>query len=136
MIENKTKYLNPEGLFDPTPFGFCHSVQLPAHSNLLFISGQSGGVGESHLLADDFFGQAKSALENLKLVLDANGSKPENIIKITVLIVDHSEEKLKIWTTLARDFWQGYNLPTSTLIPVPMLALPGMQIEVDAIAFV
>jgi enamine deaminase RidA (YjgF/YER057c/UK114 family) len=56
-------------------------------------------------------------------------------MKITVLIVDHSLEKLKIWEEETSKVWKGKPFPAGTLIPVPKLALDGMLIEVDAIAF-
>lgn len=136
MKETGVKHINPTGIFDPTPFAFCHSVQVPSQANLVFISGQSEGVGEGHLLAEDFASQVKSALENLQIILESHAATPAHVVKITVLIVDHNPQKLEIWTSMAKEFWKGYDLPASTLIPVPTLALPGMLIEVDAIAAV
>ncbi len=99
MKETGVKHINPTGIFDPTPFAFCHSVQVPSQANLVFISGQSGGVGEDHLLADDFASQVKSALENLKIVLEAHAATVAHVVKITVLIVDHNPQKLEVWTS-------------------------------------
>lgn len=57
-----------------------------------------------------------------------------DVAKLTVLIVDHSEEKLHILSKeLERAFGPGPK-PTCTLIPVPRLALDGMLFEVEAIA--
>ncbi|WP_306353788.1 RidA family protein [Flavobacterium sp. '19STA2R22 D10 B1'] len=128
-------FKNPAELFDPTPYGFNHSVSVPLQGELIFISGQSGGQGKSHILSSDFRTQVQVALKNLVIVLDSHGLKPQNTTKITILIVDHSPEKLKIWSEEMNKVWEPKNFPASTLIPVPRLAIDGMQIEVDAIAY-
>jgi len=135
MENNKQpKLINPSGLFNPGPYGFSHSISVETPSRICFISGQSGGVGEHHVLADDFKNQVQDALKNLQLVLQSHSMTFENIVKITLLIVDHNQEKLEIWAEEAKKTWTSSWLPTSTLIPVSQLALPGMLFEIDAIA--
>lgn len=126
---------NPKKLFDPTPYAFCHSTGTTSKGSLIFISGQSGAEDLKHTLSGDFKTQAHYALINLKTVLDDHNLTPEDVLKITVLIVDHNEEKLKIWTEEMKEIWKNQKYPASTLIPVPRLALDTMLIEVDAIAF-
>ncbi|KYH05241.1 hypothetical protein A1704_13875 [Chryseobacterium cucumeris] len=135
MENNKQpKLINPTGLFNPGPYGFSHSISVEYPSRMCFISGQSGGVGENHVLAADFKTQVQDALKNLQIVLQSHSMKFENVIKITLLIVDHNHEKLEIWAEEAKKTWKSSWLPTSTLIPVSQLALPGMLFEIDAIA--
>ncbi|WP_433780555.1 RidA family protein [Flavobacterium anhuiense] len=128
-------FKNPDLLFDPTPYGFSHASSVKTPGEFVYISGQSGGLGKNHSLSPDFRIQVKIALENLKVILSSYNLKPENVMKITILIVDHSPEKLKIWEEEISKVWNGKPFPASTLIPVPKLALDGMLIEVDAIAF-
>lgn len=135
MESNKQPVLiNPAELFNPGPYGFSHSISIESPSQMCFISGQSGGVGENHELADDFKTQVQDALKNLKIVLKSHDMTFENIVKITLLIVNHNQEKLEIWADEAKKVWNHSFLPTSTLIPVSQLALPGMLFEIDAIA--
>ncbi|MDR4950923.1 RidA family protein [Chryseobacterium sp. ES2] len=135
MENNKQpKLINPSELFNPSPYGFSHSISVESPSIICFISGQSGGVGESHSLAADFKTQVQDALNNLEIVLQNHSMTFDNIVKITLLIVDHNQEKLQIWTEEAKKVWKESFLPTSTLIPVSQLALPGMLFEIDAIA--
>lgn len=135
MENNKQpKLINPTGLFNPGPYGFSHSISVEYPSKICFISGQSGGLGESHVLADDFKTQVQDALKNMETVLQSHSMTFDNIVKITLLIVDHNQEKLEIWAEEAKKTWMSSWLPTSTLIPVSQLALPGMLFEIDAIA--
>ena len=126
---------NPEKLFDPTPYGFSHSAVLPMNGSYVMIAGQSGASNKQLEYSADFRIQVKNALLHLKYVLDAHDLVPENIVKITVLIVDHSPEKLTIWSEEMKKLWNKGRYPTSTLIPVMRLASEGMLFEVDAIAF-
>ena len=128
-------FKNPDSLFDPTPYGFSHASSVSTPGELIYISGQSGGSGKNHTLSNSFREQTQVALQNIVTVLDSYHLKPENIMKITILIVDHSPEKLTIWNEEIRKIWQNKPFPASTLIPVPKLAIDGMLIEVDAIAF-
>ncbi|MGI9579826.1 RidA family protein [Chryseobacterium sp. RRHN12] len=135
MENNKQPQLiNPAELFNPAPYGFSHSISVKSPSRMCFISGQSGGVGENHVLADDFKTQVQDALKNLQIVLQSHSMTFDDIVKITLLIVGHNQEKLEIWAEEAGKVWKSTLLPTSTLIPVSQLALPGMLFEIDAIA--
>lgn len=126
---------NPKTLFDPTPYAFSHSTSPSTNGKYVFISGQSGGQDLQHNLSKDFRTQVKYALSNLETVLKEYHLKPEDVLKITVLIVNHNEEKLAIWTEEMHKVWKNNEFPASTLIPVPRLALDNMLVEVDATAF-
>lgn len=127
---------NPNTLFDPTPYAFSHSTMGEGDGKYVFISGQSGGEGLEHHLSNDFRTQVRSALKNLETVLADYQLGIKDVLKITILIVDHDQEKLKIWSEEVHKVWQNNVFPASTLIPVPKLALDNMLIEVEAIAFI
>lgn len=127
---------NPKALFDPTPFAFSHSTTNEVDGKYVFISGQSGGEDLKHSLSKDFRTQVKYSLKNLETVLADYGLGVQDVLKVTVLIVDHDQEKLKIWTEEMHKSWGNHQFPASTLIPVPRLALDDMLIEVDATAFI
>jgi len=127
-------YQNSQELFNPNPYGFTHSIAVESPMKICYISGQSGGVGIKHTLFPDFRTQVQEALNNLNTVLKANNMTFNDVVKITLLIVDHNHEKLEIWTEEAKKKWPDSALPTSTLIPVNQLALANMMFEIDAIA--
>ncbi|WP_394776670.1 RidA family protein [Flavobacterium sp.] len=124
-----------------TLFSLCafsaksHASSVSTLGEFVYISGQSGGLGKNHILSNSFREQTQIALQNIVTVLESYNLKPENIMKITILIVDHSPEKLKIWNEEIRKVWNNKPFPASTLIPVPKLAIDGMLIEVDAVTF-
>ncbi|HZH52353.1 MAG TPA: RidA family protein [Microvirga sp.] len=125
--------INPAGLYDPAPNGYSHVAKLQSGARLAFISGQ-GGENEKGELPADFREQVRQAFNNLSVALDAAGATTRDVAKLTVLIVDHSEEKLHIFgEELSRAFGNAMK-PSCTLIPVPRLALDGMLFEIEATA--
>jgi len=135
FVVKAQNFKNPEPLFNPTPYGFSHASSVSTPGEFVYISGQSGGLGKEHTLSNNFREQTQVALKNIVTVLDSYNLKPENVMKITILIVDHSPEKLKIWEEEISKVWKNKPFPASTLIPVSKLAIDGMLIEVDATAF-
>lgn len=124
---------NPEGLYDPSANAYSHVAEVSTAAKLLYIAGQ-GGEDLAGTLSPDFAEQARQTLLNLVIALESKGATLADVFKLTLLIVDHSEAKLAQWVAAANAAWGEHMKPTCTLIPVPRLALDGMQIEVDAVA--
>jgi enamine deaminase RidA (YjgF/YER057c/UK114 family) len=127
-----TRLLNPDGLYDSSPNAYSQMAIVPQGRRLAFISGQGGDNPDGSFSAD-FATQAASAFRNVGIALGAVGATVADVAKITVLIVDHDRQKLKIMQDAQRVLF-GSHHPAATLIPVPCLALPQMLIEVEAIA--
>jgi enamine deaminase RidA (YjgF/YER057c/UK114 family) len=124
--------LNPPGLYDPAPNGYSHIGIVPAGTRLAFIAGQGGETVDGQL-SSDFREQVRQAMANLLIAIAASGGQPAQVAKLTVLIVDHSEQRLRVLgEELARAFG-AQSKPACTLIPVPRLALDGMLFEIDAV---
>lgn len=66
----------------------------------------------------------------------AAGGALESIAKLTVLIVDHTQERLDVFGEELGRLLGDNPKPACTLIPVPRLALDGMLFEVEALAVV
>ncbi len=131
-VSPKPALINPPGLYDPAPNGYSHVALVPGGTRLAFIAGQ-GGEMEDGRLSEDFREQVRQAMANLLIAIEAAGGLPSQVAKLTVLIVDHCEQRLGILgDELARAFGARMK-PACTLIPVPRLALDGMLFEVDAV---
>ena len=127
------KFINPPGLYDPRPNGYSHVVVADAPARLIYIAGQ-GGENADGLLSEDFETQVKQALDNLQTALNAADASLASVAKLTVLIVEHSEERLRIFGAALSSMWGDNPAPACTLIPVPRLALDGMLFEIEATA--
>ena len=131
--ETSLAFANPAGLYDPSANGYSHVALVAPGTRLAYIAGQ-GGENERGELPPDFRLQVRQALGNLRIAVEAAGATLGDIAKLTVLIVEHSEERLHVFgAELVRALGEGPK-PACTLIPVPRLALDGMLFEVEAVA--
>lgn len=124
-----TEIVNPPGLFDPSQFGFSHIV-IGKSKRVAYISGQSG-EDSTGVFDPDFETQVKRAHDHLKLALKAIKAKPNQVTKVNTYVVNYSPAQLEILAKYMKLTF-GKNLPAQTLIPVPRLALDGMNFEIDA----
>ena len=124
---------NPPALSDPTDFAFSHVASVPPGSRLVFIAGQGGGV-EDGTRGVDFAGEVNSCLANVRTALGHAGASMADVCKITILVVDLDDTRHKALTRELQNAFAGGPYPTSTLIPVPRLSGPRMQIEIEATA--
>lgn len=129
------KFINPSGLNNPSSYGYTQAVVVPSGSSLVYIAGQYGIDENGNLVSDNFAVQLKQSFANLRTALAAVGATPEDVVKITILSVDHDEEKLHLISAQRNSFWSNCK-PASTLIPVPKLAVDGMLFEIDAVAVI
>ncbi len=128
------RLMNPPGLYDPAPHGYSHVAVISPGTRLVIVSGQ-GGENERGDLAPDFRAQVRQAFGNLQVAVTAGGAALGDIAKLTLLIVDHNEEKLAVFGAELDRVWPaGRMKPACTLIPVERLALKGMLFEVEAMA--
>jgi enamine deaminase RidA (YjgF/YER057c/UK114 family) len=127
----KLTIVNPQTLYNPAQNGYSHAVVVSGASRIAYISGQ-GGEDNTGKLSPDFAVQVKQAYANLRVALDGIGAKPNHVIKLTVYVVDHDMSKLGVLTQNVTETFGGA-LPAQTLVPVPKLAVDGMQFEVEAV---
>ena len=127
------QFINPPELNDPSHYGFTQAVVVPPGSQLVYIAGQGGADRNGNY--GTFVEQLKQSFINLQTALTAVGATPEDVVKITILSVEHNETKLDLISAQRRAFWSTHK-PASTLIPVPRLASDGMLFEIDAVAVI
>lgn len=128
-------HINPDELHDPSESGYTHVVVAPLTGRTVYVSGQ-GADHRGSGLSLDFEAQLGSALDNMRVALQAGGATVHDVVRINLLIVNHTEALLPIWSAAARRVWGDGKFPASTLIPVPRLALDGMLVEIEATAVV
>ena len=123
--------VNPKNLYDPTPNGYSTAVVVAPEARRPKNYGQGGQDGTG-ALSPDFAVQVKQAYANLRTALDALGAKPDQVVKLTIFVVDHDMSKLEVLTRNVKEMF-GRALPAQTLIPVPKLAIDPMLFEVEAV---
>ena len=119
--------LTVDGLAPPISH-YCDAVRF---GDLLFISGVPPTDAAGRVVSDDVAAQARQVFLNMKLVLDAAGASFADILKVTVYLLD-VDDRRKI-NPVRQEFF-GDARPASTLIGVSQLAIPGMKVEIEAVA--
>jgi 2-iminobutanoate/2-iminopropanoate deaminase len=115
-------------------FGFAHAWKADNASSVLFLAGQGPVTPEGEVLQGDFEAQARLTFENLRTVLERAGASFESVVKVTAYFTDISN--LRDYARVRNEFIRVDKPPASTAVEVSALALPGMTIEVEAIAVV
>lgn len=120
-------FSNPSGV--PLPAArYSQAALIEGGGRRLIVSGQIGVLPDGTVL-DAPEAQVRQALANLAAVLAAHGMRPENVVKLTVLLTDRA--LLPVWRT-ERDVVFGEHAPCSTLMVVAGLADPRFVLEVEA----
>jgi len=122
--------INPTHLPNTTQYGYSQATVVAPNAKVIYVAGQIGITDEG---PNDFEHQVDRAFENMIAALEAAGGRVEDVVKITLLIKDYDEEKLKYMVTKRRQVF-GRNPPASILIPVPRLAFDSLNFEIDAVA--
>jgi 2-iminobutanoate/2-iminopropanoate deaminase len=100
---------------------------------LIFVSGQGATVPETGELAGpDVETQTEQVFKNLSSILEAAGSSLQNVLRCGVFIVDMRDfEKMNA----VYERMMAGNKPARTTVQVAALPLPGLRVEIDAVAY-
>ena len=80
----------------------------------------------------DYGLQARAAVENLKVALEAAGSSFEEVLKTTVYVASADRDQLvRVWRVVEESFAPAR--PPSTLLGVAALGYPGQLVEIEAV---
>jgi len=124
--------INPPELARPS--GFSHAVVTDA-DRLVFLAGQTALDAEGRITGDGVVEQFERALANLLTALAAAGGRPEDLVSLTVYIVDmddyraHAREIGGVWRRLA-----GTDYPAMAGIGVGRLWDAEALVEVQGVA--
>ena len=125
--------VNPAGLHDPVPFGYSHTVAIPAGAELVLVAGQYGSDPEGSVVSSDFAEQVRQAFGNLGVALEAHDLDLTDIVQLRTYVVGLGFDELGVIGKVVGAAC-GDALPVQTVIGVAALAMPEIRFEVEAIA--
>ena len=109
-----------------------HYTDAVRVGDLLFVSGCVPTDAEGNVVGgDDVAAQARKTLENIGVILERAGASFADVAKVTVFLTD-IDDRPKINPVRQEIF--GDAKPASTLIEVSRLAIPGIKVEIEAVA--
>ncbi len=125
------QHLNPKGW--PRPKGYSNGVA--ARGTVIDIAGQIGWNAAQEFETDDFVGQARQALQNIRAVLAEAGTGPESLTRMTWYVTDKQE-----YIAASKDIGAAYrevigtSYPAMTLVEVKGLLEDRARVEIEATA--
>ncbi|CAK1550399.1 unnamed protein product [Leptosia nina] len=96
----------------------------------LYVSGVLGATPEPKLVAGGAAAQAKRALENLKLIVEAGGSSLAGVVKTTILLANFDD--FQAVNAVYAEFFPR-NAPARATYQVSKLPM-GAAVEIEAVA--
>jgi enamine deaminase RidA (YjgF/YER057c/UK114 family) len=126
--------INPDQL--ATPSGFSHAVSA-TDSRLVFLAGEIGMDRDGKVVGGGVVAQFEQALANLLTALAAAGGQPEDLVSLTLYIVDvedyqaHGKEIGAVWRKLA-----GTQYPAMAGVGVTRLWDNEALVEIQGVAAV
>src|SRR5262249_2944485 len=117
----------PEGLFPGVPYDYA---AIAERGSLVFTAGACPLDAEGNVIGPgDFEAQARRAVENLFVALEAAGAGREDVLKTTVFVRSPEQEDLvRVWNVVAAAFAPAR--PPSTLLGVAALGYTGQLVEI------
>ncbi|WP_413284251.1 RidA family protein [Vibrio sp. MA40-2] len=111
----------------PAPIGAY--AQATAYNGVIYVSGQLP-IDSKGEMAKDVRTQTKQSLNNILAILQSQGSKKENILKVQVFTTD-----LNSFTEINEEYQSFFGKHTPARAVVEVSALPkGAMVEIDTIA--
>jgi enamine deaminase RidA (YjgF/YER057c/UK114 family) len=124
--------VNPPELGKPS--GFSHAVAVTG-GRIVFLAGQTALNQDNKIVGETVVEQFEQALGNLITALRAAGGEPQNLVSVTIYIVDmddykaHAREIGQVWRRLA-----GTEYPAMAGIGVSRLWDVEALVEVQGFA--
>ncbi len=110
-------------------FRIAQAVQV---GDTIYISGQGPLNSEGQLVGEgDMAAQAHQVFANIRAVLAEAGATMDDVVKITAFITDTS--RYAAYSAARAEAFPNH-IPASSTVTVADLVLPGMLVEVEAIA--
>jgi len=133
-MNNKTQYINPDGLFKNP--AFSQTVTTQGNGKTIYIGGQDAVNVQGEIVGKgDIFEQTEQVMKNLQIALSACGATFDNLIKLTIHIVQ-GQDLYRGFQASQKYLGNIKNPPAITGFFVLALTHPDFLIEIDAIAFV
>jgi len=114
-------------------FGFSQGWRIDDPKTLLFVAGQVPVNEQGTVVGEgDFEAQTRQTFEHMGRVLEQAGMTFDNVVQVGVFMTDMSN--LRTYARVRDEFVNTTAPPASTALGVADFALPGMLVEVNAIA--
>ena len=128
----QVRRINPPAISTPT--GYTHVVEVIGPGRTIYLSGQIALDQRGNVVgAGDMKAQTEQVFKNLEAALASVGASFKDVVKTNTYVTDISQ--LQVLREMRAKYF-GTATPTSTTVEVSKLALPGLMVEIEAVAVV
>ena len=114
--------------------GFNQGELVSGHTRTLYCSGQAAMSADGQALHDgDMAAQLALSTDNLEAVLGAAGMSLADLVRLTVFTTD-VDLLFRHYGVLASRLGAAGAAPTTSMLGVSRLALPGLVVEIEGTA--
>lgn len=114
-------------------FGFLQGWRVDDPKTLLFVAGQAPVDEHGTVVGDgDLEAQTRQTFKNVGRILEQAGMTFDNVVQVGVYMTDISQ--LRTYARVRDEFVNTGEAPASTAVGVVGFALPGMLVEINAVA--
>ena len=127
------EYINPDNVYSSLEEGYSQAISVQGGRTIY----TAGVVGCNHSgeYSQDFGEQCELAVKNLANILLASKASLPDIVRLDIMMIDLSDEKIG---TFAEYFGASYGVgnlpPTAAVSGVVKLSSPDCLIEIQAVA--
>jgi enamine deaminase RidA (YjgF/YER057c/UK114 family) len=115
-------------------FGYSQAWRVDGAESTVYLAGQGPISADGELVGEgDFAAQVRQTFANIRTVLEHAGASLDAVVKLNVYLTDIGQ--LREYGRIRAEVMPGPP-PAGTAVQVGALAVPGMMIEVDAVAVV
>lgn len=125
-------FVNPPDIY-PTPWRFNQAIRVKGAGSILFLSGIVG-YNVDGSLPKGILAQAENAYESLKKVVEAGGGTLHDVVKTNVYVGEEYQIHKDELRDIRARYFDGDDVPATTLLRVAGFAQTGYLIEIEAIA--
>jgi enamine deaminase RidA (YjgF/YER057c/UK114 family) len=112
---------------------FTNAIAVSGAVKTIYVGGQNAMDASGAVVGADLATQSRRTFQNLRLALAAGGARLENIVKWTIYVVEG--ESVQTGFEVFQQEWDaGTPPPAITGVFVKGLAVPGLLVEIDAVA--
>ena len=125
------KTIHPEGWLPAK--GYANGMLT--HDGVLHIGGQIGWDSEKRFVSDEFVGQMRQALRNIRAIVEAAGGRVEDVTRLTWFVTDKSDylaRQAEVGAAYREVF--GKHFPAMSMLVVAGLIEDAALVEIEATA--
>ena len=126
--------INPSSLFDSSALAYSQ-ISVASGKSIVHIAGQASINANLEIIGEgDFATQTVQVFRNLGLALVAADVTPQDVLSVKIYVVGLQNEYIPILKDALLSFFGADTLPPGTLLGIAALAMPGLLLEVEAVA--